>query len=359
MPATKYASIRYRILDELLKDTTRRYTLEDLAEKCSKRVDKMASLEGTYKVSTRQIRNDLNYMASDAGFEAPIISEKLPGEKKHYFKYEDPEFNISKSPLNEDDLANLKSSLFLLQRFGGTFHDQGWIEDFELRIKMLPVKKESEQLKEESESEPKDGSILVQFDHQDLDAGGASFIVPLYQAIEKNSPLLIHYEEFSSNEIKVYKISPYLLKQFNRRWFVLCFSEGLEHVTTLPLDRIKKIEPSNHVFVSYFGPGEEPQEFFEDIIGVTNHVQVKVETVEIHVHKSLLPYLTTKLLHESQRPHKATADPDWFSIKINVKPNYEMFALLLSYGPKLRVIWPESVRVKMKEMVGSMMQHYV
>lgn len=355
MPATKYAQIRYRILDEILKVKNERNTLEYLTKRCSEGVARIASLGDTYSVSSRQIRNDLNFMESDLGFEAPIISEKIPGENKNFFYYEEPNFSISKSPLNEEDISNLKSSLYLLQRFGGTFHDQAWIEDFELRIKTLPVKK---QLGEEQKNTTV-APVLVQFDHQDQDAGGSSFIIPLYQAIEKKESLLVKYQEFSSPEIKQYRISPYLLKQFNRRWFVLCSSEGLPYVTTLPLDRIQDLEPSQHTFVPYPGPGEEPQEFFEDIIGVTNDMRVPVETVELYVRKDMLPYVTTKLLHESQRPHKPTDHSDWFSIEIHVKPNYEMFALLISYGPRLKVVGPESVRLNMKKLISEMKDHYL
>lgn len=355
MPISKNADIRYRVLDTCFRDQNIKYTLDDLAKKCSERLNYVLDPLEPYSISTRQIRNDINFMMSSAGFEAPIVSIKFSGERPHYFTYEDPDFSISNKPLSEDDLANLKSSLFLLQRFGGT-HQEDWIHDFALRIENLPVKNKAEQRQHHSSNDIP--GIIVQYDHQDANGGG-QWMVPLYQAIENKYPLAVSYLEFKSGENKQFRISPYLLKQYNRRWFVLCWSEGLPFVTTLPLDRIIAIESSTHEFKPYPGPGEQPAEFFEDIIGVTNDSRAEVEHVVLGVHKDLLPYLQSKVLHESQGiKAKATEDPDWFMLDIHVKPNYELYAVLLSHGPKLKVIEPPSLKEKMKELIHAMMLHY-
>ncbi|WP_100629766.1 helix-turn-helix transcriptional regulator [Algoriphagus formosus] len=354
MPKNKNVDIRYRVLDECLRDRVNQYTLEDLAKKCAKKVNELLEPEEEYTVTTRQIRMDLRHLESEAGFGASIISQKIPGSTKHFHRYEDPDFSISNKPLKEEDIANLKSTLFLLQRFGGTHHEE-WIHDFALRIEDLPVKKNK--ISKDSGSSPSEKKIIVQYDHQDSEGGG-EFIVRLYQAIENRQSLSVIYQEFGHNQASEYLVSPYLLKQYNRRWFLLCASEGLDHLTTLPLDRIKEIKNSKHPYRTYGGPGDEPINFFDEILGVINDPQLSVMTIELEVHKKLLPYLKAKLLHESQKMEKATDDPDWFSIKINVKPNYELYSVLLSHGPKLRVISPVDVRNKMKELVEEMEDHY-
>lgn len=355
MPKSKNADIRYKVLDTCLRDKNHRYTFDDLHRICNERVNAILDPEEEYSVSTRQIRIDLNYMSSDAGFEAPIVSKKIPGERKHYFTYEDPDFSISQKPLNEEDLANLKSSLFLLQRFGGTHHEE-WIHDFALRIEDLPVKK----TKDKSTSLPADNQpkeIIVQFDHQDQEGKG-DLMIPLYQAIEKKQPLLVTYREFNTEKEILYKISPYLLKQYNRRWFLLCSSEGLSNVTTLPLDRIQKIEFSAHKFAPYSGPGEEPINFFDEIIGVINKPEDKVQTIHLEVHQKLLPYIESKLIHESQKKAKPTDLADWYAIELRLKPNYEFYSVILSHGPKLKIVSPESVKLNVRSMLKEMLDNY-
>lgn len=353
MPENKYINVRYHVLDKCLKDKNQYFTLKKLAERCKDEINSKFDPKKYYTITERQIRVDLNNMTDLFG--AEIVSKKLKDEREHYFRYEDPEFSISKKPLTEEDIANLKSSLFLLQRFGGTHHEE-WIHDFAVRIEELPVqKKEGNDHHINSDQEEK--PVIVQFDHQDTE-GGAGFIIPIYQAIEKKNVLEILYKEFKSEETRTFKISPYLLKQFNRRWFLLCKSEGLDFVTTLPLDRMLEVNPSMHEYVPYPGPGNEPINFFDDIIGVVNDTRLEVEDMDIEVHASLLPYIKTKILHESQKMEKPTEDPDWFSIKIRVKPNYELFSLLLSHGPRLRVIAPESIKNKMKDLILEMKSHY-
>jgi predicted DNA-binding transcriptional regulator YafY len=355
MPKSKNADIRYRVIDKCLRDKNHRYTIYDLAQKCTEAVNYLLDPLDEYNISIRQIRMDINHMSSEAGFQAPIVSRKIPGVSKHYFTYEDPDFSISNIPLTEEDIANLKSSLFLLQRFGGTHHEE-WIHDFAVRIEELPVRKKPSgiDVKTPNLSEK---AVIVQFDHQDTEGGG-EFIIPLYQAIEKKQAITITYKEFKSEEEKNYHISPYLLKQYNRRWFLLCKSENLGYVTTLPLDRMIDIQPSIHDFVLYTGPGKEPVNFFDDIIGVTNDSRLKVEELELEVHSTLLPYLKTKVLHESQKMEKPTSDPHWFSIRIKVKPNYELYSVLLSHGPRIRVVAPKSIQNKMEELILEMQEHY-
>ncbi|MGM0947164.1 MAG: helix-turn-helix transcriptional regulator [Bacteroidota bacterium] len=354
MPKNKNVDIRYRVLDECLRDQVIYYTLKKLAEKCASRVNELLAPDEEYTVTTRQIRMDLNHMESEAGFSAPIVSKKIPGVKDHFFRYEDPDFSISKKPLKEEDIAYLKSALFLLQRFGGTHHEE-WIHDFALRIEDLPVKEKN--TSKDSNHIASEKKIIVQYEHQDTEGGG-EFIVTLYQAIENQLPLLVTYREFNTDQDEEYQVSPYLLKQYNRRWFLLCASEGLDYVTTLPLDRIKGIKNSRHQFIPYSGPGDEPINFFDQIIGVINDSRQEVLEIELEVHRELLPYLKAKVLHESQKLEKPTNDPDWFSTRIKVKPNYELYSVLLSHGHKLRVISPTTVKNKMKELIEKMQKHY-
>lgn len=349
MPKNKFQDVRYRVLDECLRDQQRYYTIEELAKKCDTAIFAIDD-QVRPPISTRQIRHDLNFLQD--GYKTEIQSLKIPGEKKHYFRYADPEFSISNKPLTEEDLINLKSSLYILRRFSGLHNEASWIEEFAARIEKLPSQLEGHQ----KETLPENQKQIIAFDNQDENESGANWIIQLYKAIEKEHPLTVTYKEFGSgNEVK-YNISPYLLKQFNRRWFLLCASEGLDHLTTLPLDRLLDIEPGTHKYIAY--PGDEPLEFFEDIIGVINNMKHEVLEIELEVHKKLLPYLESKLLHESQKKAKATEDPEWYSLKINVKPNYEFYALILSHGERIRIVSPESVRNEMKQKVNMLHAHY-
>ena len=71
MPANKNALIRYKTIDNCLRNRYRRWTLEDLVEACS---DALYDMEGITKgVCARTVQMDIQIMRSDKlGYNAPI-----------------------------------------------------------------------------------------------------------------------------------------------------------------------------------------------------------------------------------------------------------------------------------------------
>ena len=71
MPANKNALIRYKTIDNCLRNRYRRWTLEDLVEACS---EALYDMEGIRKgVSVRTVQGDIQMMRSDKlGYNAPI-----------------------------------------------------------------------------------------------------------------------------------------------------------------------------------------------------------------------------------------------------------------------------------------------
>lgn len=343
MPKNRFADVRYHVLDQCLRDRTRYYTIYDLSEKCSEAIFRIDEEERN-PISIKQIRNDLHHLESEAGYQAEIVSEKLPGDKKHYFRYADPDFTISKRPLSDQDIANLKSTFHILQRFKG-LHNEDWINEFAARIESI------QGVAPDKDSGPNE---IIKFEHEDL-FRGSEWIVPLYRAIEKRHAICILYEPFGKPR-ETYHVSPYLLRQYNRRWFLLCKSKGLDHVTTLPLDRIMEINPTTVAYQPF--EGDQPSDFFDDIIGVINKPGEAVLDITLEVEKDLIAYIEKKLIHSSQKMKRATDDPNWFRVGLRLKPNYEFYAVILSHGPKVRIVSPESVKGKMKSLIQEMANHY-
>ncbi|MCB0699050.1 MAG: WYL domain-containing protein, partial [Chitinophagaceae bacterium] len=85
MPANRNALIRYKTIDNCLRNRQRKWTLEMLMDKVS---DALYEYEGIDKgISRRTIQGDIQMMRSDKlGYNAPIIIV----EKKYYI-YEDAE----------------------------------------------------------------------------------------------------------------------------------------------------------------------------------------------------------------------------------------------------------------------------
>ena len=108
MPANKNALIRYKTIDNCLRNRYRRWTLDDLVDACS---DALYDMEGITKgVCARTVQMDIQIMRSDKlGYNAPIeVYDRI------YYRYADPGYSISEMPLTMDDCKRIKKAITLL-----------------------------------------------------------------------------------------------------------------------------------------------------------------------------------------------------------------------------------------------------
>lgn len=114
MPISKNALLRYTVLDRCLRNTGRRYTFEELRDAVG---EALAADNPQYgEVSIRQLRDDLRFLKSEAGYGAPIIT--VSEGRQRFYRYE-YDFSINKSPLNDTEMAQLKQAISLLRKFEG------------------------------------------------------------------------------------------------------------------------------------------------------------------------------------------------------------------------------------------------
>lgn len=109
MPANKNALIRYKTIDNCLRNRYKRWTLDDLVEACS---EALYDMEGIKKgVCARTVQLDIQIMRSDKlGYYAPIeVYDRI------YYRYADPDYSITKNPLSEEDCNLIQKAILLLK----------------------------------------------------------------------------------------------------------------------------------------------------------------------------------------------------------------------------------------------------
>lgn len=109
MPANKNALIRYKTIDNCLRNRYRSWTLDDLVEACS---DALYDMEGITKgVCARTVQMDIQIMRSDKlGYNAPIeVYDRI------YYRYADPNYSITDMPLSIEDFKLIKEAIILLE----------------------------------------------------------------------------------------------------------------------------------------------------------------------------------------------------------------------------------------------------
>lgn len=170
---TKNAFLKYQTLDRCFKNNGRNYLIADLLEEVNTALfDDNPSNNG---IQIRQLRDDIKFMKSEAGFNAPIESRVIDGKKHAYF-YIDPNFSISNMPINETELLQFKNALTLLSRFEGS-------PGFEWISEVSVILKDSFGLKTNNEK-------VISFE-RNLDYTGENFITLLFNAIVNKRVLSI------------------------------------------------------------------------------------------------------------------------------------------------------------------------
>ena len=194
---------------------------------------------------------------------------------------------------------------------------------------------------------------------------GTQYLSPLLDAIEKQKQIEIHYHKFwGSKEVQIHTIEPYLLKESQRRWYVLALDVDKKLLRVFGLDRIKSIEDIG--IKRMYDPPKEIERFFDDIFGVwVDNDRTKAEKVILSFKKQegdsfFIPnpaeYLRAMPLHRSQVFIKDTPEEMILSLKVKITPDF--VKEILSYGAYVRVIEPQHLADRIKTEIKNALQLY-
>ena len=336
MPVNRNALIRYKTIDNCLRRRHVKWTLDDLITACS---DALYEYTGVDKIiSRRTIQLDIQMMRSGSlGAPAPIEVYE-----NRYYRYKDPDYSFTDSPLTDDDLKLMGDTVEMLRQFGGFSAFAGMedvlgrLEDHvsSMRHKRRPV-------------------ILLE---KNDDLRGLKYIEPLYKAIIAKTPVKIIYKSFKSRDMQKFIFSPYFLKEFRNRWFVYGWKKGAGMIFNLALDRIHEMGAA---------PGEvyqentviDPDTFFDNLIGVTKNISDKAHKVRFWAAPGQVPYIETKPLHKSQFVVQRNEDGSAI-FQMEVVLNYELEKDLLGFGEGVKVLAPRQLVHNMSKRLRQAAENY-
>lgn len=327
MPLNRNTLLRLRTIDACLQRRHRRWTLEDLRQACE---DALYEYEGICGISTRTIQRDIELMRGEKlGYFAPIVVRE-----KKYYEYEDPDFSMTRLPLNKQDLTELSSAMDIIRHYQ-SFQAMNGGEDILARMQdKIQAQKSHKQ--------------VVYIDTNER-LKGLEHLAPLYDYIIKKIAIVIDYQSFKSNRQSQFYMSAYILKEFNNRWFVIGYCSRKHCIMTLALDRIicmKKDVQRNYIENTFFSP----KEYFDSMVGVTRDMNSKTERVIVKIDENQAKYVLTKPLHQSQTIIE-TRDDGSVVLSLDVILNYELERLLLGYGSHIEVISPNNLRHQIARQV--------
>ncbi len=328
MSLNKNAQLRYNILDECFSNPYRQFFIEDLIVICT---EKLSDFYGEHvSVSRRTILNDIEFMKSLNAFDAPIKSYR--DAKKVYYRYEDLNFSIHKKPITESEKELLKQAVLVMSR----------IEN----ISGASISSPLTQLASKLNMNVAENEVISYEENQYLK--GLDFLYPLYNYIIQKQVLLVDYQKFGSRSASEFLISPQYLKQYNNRWFLFGINHDKKSLQNIPLDRILSLKPTKGNYVESeicF------QDYFDEIVGVTNLKDEQEVEVVLKFTEYRLPYILSKPIHGSQF---CKGDCVYLKLKINK----ELISQVLSFGADVEVMEPEFLRTKIQDEIQKLIASY-
>ena len=322
MPVNKNALIRYKTIDNCLRNPYRRWTLDDLVDACSQALYEMEGI--TKGVSVRTVQADIQMMRSDKlGYNAPI---EVYDHK--YYRYASRDYSIFNMPLSTSDLQALQETVDMLRQ----------LEDFEQFSEMADV---VSRLQDKLAITRNGHKPIVNFDNVP-NLKGLKLLNPLYNHIAHRHTLRIEYQSFNARRSQEFVIFPHLLKEFRNRWFLFGSRARDMVLYNLALDRIVSIQPVDDVPYQE-NPHFDTEHFFDDVIGVTKNINNKPQKVTFWANREQSKYVLTKPLHKSQQQIGNRNKDGSCIFQIEVVLNFELYSVLMSYGPGLRVLSPQKV----------------
>lgn len=335
MAQNKNALIRYKTIDKCLQNRYRSWTLNDLIEACS---DALYDYEGRdINVSKRSVQLDIQLMRSDKlGYNAPIVVYD-----KKYYTYEDENYSITNIPLTENDMNVLSETVEMLKQF----------KDFSLFSELGGI---IQRLEDKVYTEKTHQASIIHLDKNE-NLKGLEHLDVLYQSILKELCLTITYQSFKAKQASKIPFQPYILKEFNNRWFVVGRKKRRDPILTLALDRISKIEFNNamsHEKIDFDG-----DKFYENTIGVTVLNDDQLQEVHLKLDKYNAPYVLTKPFHHSQKTVD-TMENESVVISVKVHVNFEFERLILGFGDAIEVLKPRWLRKRMIKKLEKAINNY-
>ena len=180
--------------------------------------------------------------------------------------------------------------------------------------------------------------------------GGTQYLTIIMRNIREKKQLLVTYHNFDRDTDYDMFFSPYCLKVFKQRWYVV--GEASTHpgeIRIYALDRIRDIHALDTDFV--VPQSFSPKQFFAAYYGVFRSELPCLVRIEVAPRAAM--FLRSLPLHSSQCELQAEQAATYVHATDNVvfeyyiAPTYDFIQQLRTFGSELRVLSPNSLTEKM------------
>lgn len=329
---------RLKLIDECLRRFDHPMNIKEIQKYCNQRLNSEFR-ERTYRYDLDKIEEE-----NDISYRVTIINGF------RCFTYADESFSLFEdAAVNQVDLCNFRKIKDALTDFLG----------LGLESSLTTMTDEINKFLGYDELQ----RPVISFEKVVLESHGKvkphDMLEPLLKAIIQHQTMNIIYE-IPGRGKREWTVFPQFLKQYNQRWYLIATKhrdkvEG--KLYNLALDRILKMDANQHI--PYKECGVDFSDYFEDVVGVTKPDGAEPIEVKLRIDRGEYPYIDSKPIHASQEElFESDGDKDYVYVSLYVYDNYELRSKILSYGSKVTVMEPKSLRDKLAHDLKKSLENY-
>ena len=157
------------------------------------------------------------------------------------------------------------------------------------------------------------------------------------KAMRESKKVTIRYHRYQSAEAKTFTISPYCIKLFRQRWYLLGkFHDG--GFAIFSFDRMEDITPTDETFK--MDKGFNANDFFSECYGVVIGDGTLPERIVLRAYGSERCYLRDLPLHHTQKELKQTGETNYADFELFLRPTSDLKGYIMSRGAWMKVLQP-------------------
>ena len=325
---------RYFEIDEYLKGGKTR-SLAEIHRK----------LGGDNVISSNMVKNDIHRI--NTLWSADIIIE----DRHRKIYYNDPNFSIKNFPITEKELIHLELATHALQNlFSANFIKR-------YNAAMSKILKGYDKTSSDLEENYREELVVSQYIQPEISYSkkGYEWIEKIFDATYNKSAIEIKYQKLNKEpELKI--ISPYLLKAFRNRWYLIGFDHSKKQKARIySLERISDIKETNEIY--YQTETFDSSEFFEFIFGIFQDDDSEPIKLELEFYNTAIQQVIDQPLMPNQK-HQLSDDSKVLKVEMNVFNSGELIRAILGFGASVKVISPVEIVDIVKKRLQTAIKNY-
>jgi predicted DNA-binding transcriptional regulator YafY len=334
MPPKSDASLRYKIIDKCLTNIYKPYpTMNDLIYKIERELKTTVSKETLQKDIGNMKKSE-----ADGGYNAPIKFRK--SRNGYYYDFDNfPDFTIQTFGLNDKEIEAIELAAGVLQHFKGIKINDTFNQAIDKLLSAVDIKKTTSDKNLTNAIQPEESTYMR----------GMEYFDTLIDSIKNKKPISFIYYSYDKKSFKAIIIHPYLLKESNKRWYLIGYSEDHKEIRYFGIDRIYDPLIINKEYIEQ--NDSDLRDLFANKIGLSSIKKTdlkKPQEVVLWFSKTMANYIKSMPIHISQVINEYKGNGD-ILVTLNLVPTFELNSLIFSYGKHVELIKPQWLRKEIEK----------